>query len=153
MLPPMYKETVSFQPQAKVNNASASATAIDTQGFRYLEVSVFLGDTDIALSALKLQECDTSGGSYVDIVGTRVGTDNNDAGAASVLPTATDDNKIWKFEIDLRGRQRFIKPVVTVGNGSTGAYLMILGKLWRGENTPTLAASKGAAAVLRTPVL
>jgi len=153
MLPPTYKEVVSFAPQAKVNNATASAGYIDTQGFRYLEVSVIIGALDVALTTLKLQECDTSGGSYVDVVGTRVGTDNNDQAALSVLPTSASGNTIQKFEIDLRGRMRFIKPIVTVGNGSTGAYLAVVGKLWRGENTPTLPASKGATAVMRTPVI
>lgn len=149
---------VCSQPAAIVNNASVTQNVIDTQGYRFLRVEVFLGATDIALSALKLQEADAKSSSTAltsgaDITGTVFGTDKNDTGVTSTLPSATDDNKLFTFEIDLRGRKRYILPVVTVGSGSTGAYTTVVARLARGENSPTTAAQKGSAQLMRTPVL
>ena len=156
MVPVAENVFVVYEPQAIVNNASLTCNVIDTQGYRFLRLEVILGATDIALTALKLQESDakassTSLTSGADIVGTRFGTDNADTGSASVLPSATDDNKVYTFEIDLRGRKRYILPVVTVGNGVSGAYTTIVARLVRGENMPTTAAQKGVAQLMRVP--
>lgn len=150
-------------PAAIVNNASVTANVIDTQGFRFLEVYVILGATDIALTALKLTESDVKSSgtaltSPADISaanassysgGTVMGTDKNDTGVTSTLPSATDDNHVFKFEIDLRGRKRYILPVITVGNGSTGAYVCVLAELSRGENMPGTAAGKNVTQLMR----
>lgn len=148
-------------PAAVVNNGSVTCNVIDTIGFRYLEVWVMLGATDIALSALKLQESDTEASgtsltSGTDIsatntgtTGTVFGTDANDTGSTSTLPSATDDNHVFKFEIDLRGRKRYVLPVITVGNGTTGAYVCVLAELSRGAQVPTTAADKGATQLMR----
>lgn len=148
-------------PTALVNNASVVGQVIDTQGFEYLEVYVQLGATDIALTALKLQESDVkasatslTGGTDISAAntgttGTVFGTDAKDTGAASVLPSATDDFSIYKFEVDLRGRKRYILPVVTVGNGATGAYVAAIAELSRGAQVPTTAAEKGVAQLMR----
>jgi len=145
---------VCFQPQAKVNNASLIQNVIDCFGFEFLRVEVFLGDTDIALTAMKLTESDVkaSGTSLtgpVDIVGSRFGTDNQDTGAVSVLPSATDDNKVYTFEVDLRGRKRYVLPVITVGNGATGAFVSGVAELSRAAQVPTTAADKGAAQLMK----
>lgn len=135
-------------PAALVNNASATCLVIDTQGYADLEIIVILGATDIALTALKVQESDaeassTSLTSGADITGTRFGTDNNDAGAASTLPSATDDNHLFSFKIDLRGRKRYLLPVITVGNGTSGAYVTVIALLSRPQQGPRLAADAG----------
>jgi len=141
-------------PAAVVNNGSVTCQVIDTKGFDYLEVSILLGATDIALTALKLQESDAKASATaltggVDIAGTVFGTDANDTGSASTLPSATDDNKIFKFEIDLRGRKEFVLPVITVGNGTTGAFVAGLAELSRGAQVPTSASDKNAAQLMR----
>ena len=137
-------------PAAIKNNASYTPVALDTQGYEYLQVVVSLGATDIALTALKLQECATSGGSYADITGMVFGTSNNADGSASVLPSATDDNKIFVFELDLRGRQRYIELVCTVGNGSTGGFVSAEAILSRPKIDPQTATERGLGAqVLR----
>ena len=108
---------VSITPPAAIyDNASLTTASIDTQGYDYLRVFVYLGATDIAMTALKLQESDTDG-SYADVTGLVYGTSNGIAGTASSLPSATDDNKCYVFEIDLRGRKRYLRP--TFGLGAT----------------------------------
>lgn len=141
-------------PVVIVNNASEAALVIDTLGFDYLEVVIQLGATDIALTALKLQESEVKASATTltggaDISGTVFGTDANDTGSTSTLPAATDDNKIYKFEIDLRGRKRYILPVITIGNGSVGAYCAGVAELSRGAQVPTSATEKGIAQLMR----
>ena len=144
----------TVNPVAIVNNASIAALVIDCQGFEYLEVIIQLGATDIALTVFKLQESEVKASATaltggVDIAGTVFGTDLADTGVLSVLPSATDDNKIYKFEIDLRGRKRYILPVITVGVGATGAFVAGVAELGRGAQVPTSAVDKGVAQLLR----
>lgn len=145
-------------PAAIVNNASLTCNVIDTLGYRFCRITVILGATDIALTALKVQESDVKASataltSGADVTGAVFGTSNNDTGVASTLPAATDDNKFYTFEIDLRGRKRYLLPVVTIGNGSAGGFATVIAELDRGENVPTTAAQKGVAQNLRVPVL
>ena len=158
MFPVASKQFVVYQPQAIVNNAALTCNVIDTLGYRRCRISFYLGATDIALSALKVQEADAKSSSTAltsgaDITGAVYGTSTNDAGSTSSLPSATDDNKIFTVEIDLRGRKRYLLPAATVGSGSTGAFLCIVAELFDGENVPTTATQKGLAQNLRVPVL
>ena len=141
-------------PVAIVNNAAVSSLVVDTLGFAYAEFIIQLGATDIALTAFKVQEADaktnsTTLTSGADVTGLIFGTSANDTGSTSTLPSATDDNKVYKFEIDLRGRKRYLQVQVTVGNGSTGAFVAGVCELSRGANVPTTAADKGIAQLLR----
>ena len=120
-------------PAARVNNGSFTINEIDTKGFDYLTVTLYLGDTDIALTVMKLQESDTSGSGYADVSG----------GAFSSLPAATDDNKFYRFFVPLQGRKRYLKPVITVGNGSTGAFAAIWAELSRAEQAPDSVSERG----------
>jgi hypothetical protein len=141
-------------PQARVNNAAVTCQVIDCLGFDYLEIWLQVGAIDIALTVLKLTESNvkasaTSLTSPSDITGTVFGTDNNDAGSTSVLPTTTDANGVFKFEVDLRPRKRYILLAATVGNGSAGAFLSAIGELGRGQQVPTSAADKNASQLMR----
>ncbi len=141
-------------PAAIKDDASFSGTEIDTLGYSYLEVAVQVGATDIAMAALKVGEYDTTGGdggSYTDITGLVFGTSKNSAGSTSALPTATDDNDIFLFNIDLKGRKRFLMLTATAGNGSTGTYLSAIGRLSNAEAGPVTAAQFGANQVLQAP--
>lgn len=130
-------------PAAIVDNASFSTTAIDTAGFGKLAVYFSLGATDIAMTALKLQESDDSGMSgAADITGCVYG-----ASGAPALPTANDDNKIFGFFVNLAGRERYIDVVATAGDGSTGTYGSCIAVLYNGEGIND-ATERGLAANL-----
>jgi hypothetical protein len=131
-----------------VNNGSWTATAIDTKDFDYCQILVMLGATDVSMAALKVQESDDNS-TYTDVVGLRVGTDTEISGSASTLPSATDDNKIWVFDVDCRGRKRYLKLVATAGAGTTGTYLTALAVLSRAQQAPVTASQRGAARILR----
>ena len=130
-------------PAAIVDNASFSTTTIDTAGFGKLAIYFSLGATDIAMSALKLQESDDSGMSgAADITGCVYG-----ASGAPSLPSATDDNKVFGFFVNLAGRKRYIDVVATAGDGSAGTYGACVAVLYNGEPIND-ATERGLAANL-----
>lgn len=143
------KAVNAIRPGALIDNASATGQVIDTLGFNFAQIFAQLGATDIALTALKIQECATSGGTYEDVTGLRVGTDANIAGSTSALPTATDDNGLVIFEIDLTKRQRYLKVLATFGDGSVGGYISSLALLGQATITPFSATDRGALQILR----
>lgn len=137
-----YKLGFVTAPGAIVDNATLTTNVIDTIGFDRLEIYVLLGATDIAMSALKLQESDTKSSataltSGADISGTVGGTD-------FTLPSATDDNGIFVFDLNLvnNARKRYIDVTATGGDGTAGAYITIMYRLSKAKNaadTDTLA--------------
>lgn len=137
-------------PQALVDNTSWTTTEIDTATFWYMRVVVDIGATDVAMAALAITESDTTGASHAEVTGLIFGTSTNSAGSTSSLPSATDDNKFFIFDIDLRGRKRFIDLTMTAGDGSTGTYGQAAAYLW-GETAPDTAAEYGASQVLQVP--
>lgn len=137
-------------PAAIVDNAAFTTAAIDTLGFAYAEIFVYFGAMDIAATVLKVQESNASDMTgATDITGTRVGTDANDTGSTSTLPSATSDNTVFKFEIDLRGRKRYLDVLLTGGDGTAGTYCTVFALLSRGAQVPTTASEKGVAQLMR----
>jgi hypothetical protein len=120
---------VAIPPAAIIDNASATATAVDTQGAQYLEVIVQLGATDIALTALKLQSSTTSGGSYADITGADFDGGTDSKGGTLALPSATDDNQTCVFRLPTSKANRFIKVVATFGDGTAGGFIAGVARL------------------------
>lgn len=142
------KYVLALAPISLAANASATVTAVDTLGADYAEFVVWQGVTDCALTTLKLTECDTSGGSYTDVTPSVWGTANDIAGVASTLPTATDDNKFFVYDVDLRNRKRFLKPAITAGTGTT-SLIACWANLSRMPITPVIAADRGCKQILR----
>ena len=135
-------------PAAIIDNASAVTSEIDCKGFRFLRVIVHLGAMDIAMTALKLTESDTSGSGHADIPGAVYGTSTDIAGNTSTLPTANDDNKFFVFDVDLRGRKRYIDVTATCGDGSAGTYIGIHAELYLGESKPVSLTNRGVGGAL-----
>jgi hypothetical protein len=137
-------------PEAIKDNGSYTSQALDTLGAWYCTIVAHLGATDIAMTALKVQECDTSGGSYVDVTGLIFGTSTNTAGDTSALPLATDDNDFFVFQFPVGGaRKRYVKIVATFDDGTVGGFCTVIGLLSRMEQTPSTAAEAGCNQILR----
>jgi hypothetical protein len=136
-------------PAAISDNKDLTTGEIDTLGWDYLEIAVVLGATDIAMATLKVCEGDTSGSATTDITGAVFGTSNKIDGVKSALPSATDDNKIFLVQLDLRKRCRYIDVSAKTGDGTAGTYIAIVARLSRGKVAPSNAAGAGAAAILR----
>jgi hypothetical protein len=138
-------------PAAIRDNSAFTTISIDTKGFEYCQILVHIGFSDIAMMALKVQESDDDGSAdaYADIPGLDFDGDTEIDGTAAVLPTADDDNKVFIFEIDLRGRERYLDLVATAGDGSTGTFLSAIAILSRAKQVPVTVAGRGAGGVLR----
>ena len=137
-------------PGAYVDNTAFTTTTIDTLGYHKLAIYFGIGDSDIAMTTLKVTESDDSGMSGAsDITGLVYGTSTNpDTGSTSALPTATDDNKIFAFFVNLQGRKRYIDVNATAGNGTNGTYGTCIAFLYNGDNIPENATERGLAANL-----
>lgn len=123
-------------PAAIVDNAAFVTNEIDTAGWDYITIICIFGAMDIAMAALKVQESDTSGSGFADITG---------ATFAGSLPSATDDNNLFAFYLDLRKRKRYLDMVATGGDGAAGTYMSAIAILSRGEQLPTTATLRGLA--------
>lgn len=136
-------------PTAIKDNASFTTNAIDTAGFGKLAIYFTLGATDIAMTALKVQESNDSGMSGAeDITGLVYGTSANpETGTTSALPTADNDNGVFAFFINLSGRKRYIDVVATAGDGSAGTFGSGVAFLYDGDGMNT-ASERGLVANL-----
>lgn len=137
-------------PAAIIDNAAATTAAVDTNGWDYCQFLVIFGAMDIAVSVMKMRESDDDS-TYADVTGLVWGTSNNIAGSTSTVPSSTDDNKIFVFDIDLRGRKRYMDLSLTLGDGATGTYVTVIAILSRAKDGPVTAAERGAAEILRVP--
>ena len=141
------KTVAVISPRAILNNGSYTTTEIDTQGFRQMTLIVQLGATDIAATALKLQESDTSGSGQTDITALTFGGTGLDA-----LPTATDDNNLFAFHVDLKNRKRYLTLVMPWGNGSTGGFAAAVAVLSRPEAAASTKTLRGFTGEVLSPV-
>jgi hypothetical protein len=123
----------SVPPAILVDNATLGFTELDTLGYDYLTVALIMGATDIAVTAAGLTESDTAGSGHASITATVLGTATDAYGTTSVLPVATADNGIFLWEIDLRGRKRYIDATITIGDGTVGGYYTVISILSRAE--------------------
>ena len=136
-------------PAAIVDNSAFTTAEIDTKGWDYAQIYVHLGATDIAMTALQVTEADVTNTSHVAITGLVHGTSDNIDGSTSAIPTSTADNDIICFDIDLKGRKRFIDLNATAGNGSAGTYMTAWCVLSRADAAPINMADRGCASILR----
>ena len=137
-------------PVAIKDDTAWVSTEIDTKGWEYCTVICNIGATDIAHAVLKMQESDTSGSGFADVTGLVFGTSNNISGSSSTLPSATDDDKIFIFDIDCKNRKRYLDLVATAGNGAVGTFMSAIAILSRGKAAPVTAGDRGASQILRT---
>lgn len=135
-------------PAAIIDNASATTAEIDTKGFDKLRIFAYLGAMDIAMTALKVGEGDTSG-SMTDITASVFGTATDIEGATSALPSATDDNKAFCWEIDLKGRKRYLDVVATCGDGAAGTFIALFAFGLQNNACPVTKAGHGVGGMLQ----
>lgn len=140
---------VAIAPTAIIDDASATASEIDTIGTNYAEFVVQLGATDIAMTALKLQHCDTSGGSFVDVTGANFDGGLNTEGTALALPSATDDGQTCVFQVNLDATKRYLKLVATFGNGTAGGFVAAVARLSNVDQMPIADTSVATGGVCR----
>lgn len=136
-------------PAAIIDNSAVTVAELDTLGYDHAQIVVILGATDIAMSALSVTESDASGSGHAAVTGLVYGTSTDIDGTTSTLPAADDDNGIFLFDIDLRGRKRYLDMSATVGDGTAGTFITIIAVLSSADESPTTVAGTGCAGVLQ----
>jgi hypothetical protein len=135
------KRVIMLRPQLKNNGAFVNNTYVDCAGWGHLRVEFILGDTDVAVGSgdattpPKLEECDTTDGSYTDIA---------DAELAAVLG-AGDDDKVKAIDVALtHSHKRYVKVnAPTAASGVTGCNLCIIATLSKPSFSPRDAEDQG----------
>lgn len=127
-------------PGAIVDNASLATASIDTKGYDQLDVYVILGATDIAMAALKMTYSDTDS-AYADITNGNFATGTLPTGTAASLPSATADNTVFAWHGT--PKKRYYDVVATGGDGTAGAYIMVIAILSRAKESPNTTAERG----------
>ena len=128
-------------PQIKDDGDLADNTYADTAGWSHLRVLIQIGNLDIGLgsttegSAPKIEECDTTGGSYTDVSG---------AALADAIG-AGEDGKLFAIDIDLtKSHKRYMQiNAPHAGDGTNGVNASALGILSRPDVGPVNAAEAG----------
>lgn len=131
-------------PAAIVDDAAFTTATVDTLGWDEALFVVYLGATDIALAALKVQESDDSGMSgAADITGADFSV------SPATLPSATADNTFVGVHVKLGGsRKRYMDVSMTGGNGTAGAYATAFVLLAKGELNPASVSGRGFGQLL-----
>lgn len=128
-------KTLAKVSVAVATNATHSHE-IDTYGADYASIDVvfsaFSATTSAYASVLKVQESNSSGSGQTDISGYSI-----TAGAGA---TTGNTGAVARFNIDVRGRKRYLTVVATPGNAATVATVARLDKL---EDMPYTAAGMG----------
>lgn len=137
------KRVVVLPPEGKDNTDFSAVTAVDISGWGHVRFEFLTGSLAAAIgsvaegNALKIEECDTSGGTYSDVTG---------AALADAIAD-TEDNKAFAVDIDLQNgaHKRYMRPATPhVGDGSaTLSYLTIIATLSKPEIGPVNAAEQG----------
>lgn len=102
---------VSVIDPANLNNATTVGDAVDMSKFHEAMFILAIGANDSTVD-FKLTECATSGGSYTDISGKAITQETG----------GDDDNLQWVINLkasELSAGMRYVKPSVTIGNGTT----------------------------------
>ena len=122
--------------------ATYTSPAIDLLGVRFATIDVSATVVTAATQAgspqtLKLQECDTAGGTYVDVVGFRGGPALSATVDFVVGIGATSGQNAYKFNVDCRARRRFLKVIAVPAVNTT---FQVTANGFRMETAPVTAA-------------
>lgn len=126
-----------IQP-ASIAQDTQTDVEIDTRGFDYCNVYVLCGAMGAALDICKLAVGDTSGGTFTDIAAATLGNSAclNLAGTAVAL-SATDDNDVISFQVDMSGRERFLKLMTSTADSSGASVFGAVAVLGRRRGAHT----------------
>lgn len=141
-------KVVSLVVPQVAENAAITATSVDTKGFDTGLVVIQIGDTDTALSSLKLTESDDNS-TFTDVSGADFNGSTTIDGSTASLPDVNADSTIQLIQLDLRKRKRYLTISGAAGSGTNGTAISAVIVLGNAEQAPTTSSECGAAAVLR----
>jgi hypothetical protein len=122
---------------ASVATNATHSHEIDTYGYEYASIDVVFGAYSAATSqyatVLKLQQSDTAGSGQTDIAAYTV-----TAGAGATTPATK--GAVCRYNVDLRGKKRYLTVVTTPGNA---VPVVTVARLGKGNEAPYNAATAG----------
>jgi hypothetical protein len=130
---------------AKVVDGASIAHSIDCRGFNHASIDVAFepvaagGTASAVATVLRLESSDTDG-SFASLSGFVGGTD-----FTIPTPANTVDTTVVRFDVDLRGRKRYLNVASTL-QASGGVASVV--RLSKAENGPSNASEKGASVVV-----
>lgn len=140
---PQTKAAVAINAVSATNGGTVTSSVIDTLGYDWATIDIWATTQSASTQAgspsvLKLQEADnTSATSFVDIVGARgaSATATNVDFVVGIGVTSGINN--YKFNVDTRGRKRYLSVVVSP---TTSQTFYAVANLGRAEQAPITAA-------------
>jgi hypothetical protein len=93
------------------DNTAVDGASVDTAGYDRALVIVHLGATDIACAFELEDSADDSSFADVDVIST---------GSTIATPTATDDNEIFLWDVDLSKIRRYLRVQAAAADGTAG---------------------------------
>jgi hypothetical protein len=129
-------EAVAVMAPVSYSAAGTSVFTFDTRGFRYLEVDVMFGTLATnggVPSVFRLSESDATVISNFAAI----------SGASMTLLAANLASSVVKFQVDLRGRKRYINLDIT--NGTSALVIGAAAKLTRPESSKLTAVQQSVA--------
>lgn len=136
-------------PAAIIDDASAATVEVDTLGYDFAEIILTLGATDIAMTALAVTQSDTAGSGHAAIPGATFDGGIAIDGTTLALPSATDDNQVCVFRVNLEGKKRYLDLTATFGNGTSGGFFAGACRLSRGAVTELTSVTTASGGVLQ----
>ncbi len=137
---PHPKTVIAIIPISKTNAATATGEMIDTKGFDFVSIGIIASTADVVsntLSVLKIEEGDTTS-SVATFTGAVSGTDYT---IATNAYTSTTNQNVWSFNVDTRGRKRYLR---VSASPQTTMVIAGVATLYRGEQAPANVAQAGA---------
>ena len=131
MLP--YGKQVIVISQASTTNAATATGNIDTQGYDYATIDVIMAtsnDTTNNPTVFKLAECDTTVVTSFANITAAVG---DGTGGFTIPAAVTSGNWGMKFNVDLRGKKRYLKLSISP---LTTQVITAIANLFRGDELP-----------------
>lgn len=131
------KWCVAYKQQALTNGATGTSDNIDTLGYDEAVIIVHGTTSDNATnkpSVLKVQQSDTTDATnFADLSGFVGGTDFT----VPAAPTATTTAPYAVFNIDKRGRKRYLRVIISPVTTQTFSVIAALARAAEAPNTTT----------------
>lgn len=137
---------------AYVDTGAFTTVEVDSLGFDYAQFYIYLGATDIKVTAMHIGHSATSGSTGAIIAGTNFASTAGIKaidGSTLVLPSATEDDNVYRIDVDLKGKERYLDLFLTAGNGTTGTQAGCLCLLSRAGQAPITESGQGCVQIAR----
>lgn len=141
------KKVVVIKQEAATNAATLTSDLIDTRGYDYCTINVVATTSNSATnnpSVLKVMEADTTDATNLADITAFVG-DGTGGFVVPNCPTATTTAPLAEFNIDTRGRKRYL--AVKISPVTTQTFTVIA-ELGRAEQVPVSTTDRNVAVVV-----